>query len=132
MPRLSVEARLRVISLFSLGHSIRAINQRLREENVFISERALYSLVEKYRTKGTVRDLPRRRRSSLITDEMKRLIEQELQRNDELTSSDIQRLICERWPDVKVSRATIRRERRRMGWVCTRPHYCQLLRDVRA
>lgn len=130
MPRLSIEARFRVVSLYSRGHSIPAINQRLREENVFISERALHALVEKHRKKGTVRDLPRRKRAAIITEEMRAFIEEELQRNDKLTSTSIKRLLVERWPYIEVSTATIKRVWRKLGWVCTRPHYCQLLRDV--
>ena len=130
MPRLSIEARFRVISLCLSGYSISAISQRLREENVCISQRALYYLVEKYRRKGTVRDLPRGKRPAVITEEMKVFIEEQLQRNDELTSTSIKRLLAERWPRAEVSTATIKRVRRKLGWVCTRPHYCQLLRDV--
>ena len=130
MPRLSIEARFRVISLCLSGYSISATSQRLREENVLISQRALYSLVEKYRRKGTVRDLPRGKRPAVITEEMKVFIEEQLQRNDELTSTSIKRLLAERWPRAEVSTATIKHVRRKLGWVCTRPHYCQLLRDV--
>lgn len=131
MPRLSIEARFRVISLYSLGYSIPAISRKLREEKVFISQCALYALVEKYRRKGTVRDLPRRKRATIITEEMRAFIEEQLQRNDELTSTAIKRLLAERWPHVEASISTIKRVRRKLGWVCTRLHYCQLLRDVR-
>ena len=130
MPRLSIEARFRVISLCLSWYSISAISQRLCEEKVFISQRALYSLVEKYRRKGTVRDLPRGKRPAVVTEEMKVFIEEQLQRNDELTSTSIKRLLAERWPHAEVSTATIKRVQRKLGWVCTRPHYCQLLRDV--
>lgn len=130
MPRLSIEARFRVISLCSLGYSMPTISRRLREENVLISQRALYALLEKYRRKGTVRDLPRRKRAAIITDEMKVFIEEQLQRNNELTSTAMKRLLVDRWPHLQVSIATIKRVWRKLGWVCTRPHYCQLLRDV--
>ena len=58
-------------------------------------------------------------------------MEQELRKNDELTSTGIKALLLERWPDLRVSIPTIKRVRKEMGWVCTRPHYCQLLREVR-
>ena len=61
---------------------------------------------------------------------MKVFIEEQLRRNDELTSTSIKRLLAERWPHAEVSTATIKRVRRKLGWVCTRPHYCQLLSDV--
>ena len=36
----------------------------------------------------------------------------------------------ERFPDLDVSIPTIKRARKQKGWVCTRPHYCQLIRDL--
>ena len=131
MPRLSIEARRRVISLYCSGYSIKTISQRLDQEGVEVSKRALYNLVKKYSLKGTVKDLPRRKRCSILTLEMKSFIEQELQKNDELTSTGINALLLRKWPDLEVSNSTIKRVRREMGWVCTKPHYCQLLREVR-
>ena len=128
--RLSIEARRRVASLYSSGYSIKTISQRLDQEGVEVSKRALYNLVKKYSLKGTVKDLPRRKRCCILTSEMKSFIEQELQKNDELTSTSINALLLRKWPDLKVSNSTIKRARREMGWVCTKPHYCQLLREV--
>ena len=36
----------------------------------------------------------------------------------------------QRYPTLQVSLDTIKRARREIGWVNTRPHYCQLIRDV--
>lgn len=106
------------------------ISRRLREENVSVSQRALYYLLKKYRDRNFVKDLPRRKKAPKITEEMKVAIEEALQNDDEITSRGIKNLIVARWPDVEVSISTIKRVRGQMGWVCTRPHYCQLLRDV--
>ena len=61
---------------------------------------------------------------------MQSVMEEAYSRNDELTSVRIRSLLTERWPDLQVSIPTIKRTRREMGWVCTKPHYCQLLRPV--
>ena len=130
MPRLSIEARKRIVSLYSHGYSVQFIFQRLEEENVSVSKRAVYNLVKKYQLKGVVKDLPRGKKTRILTVEMINFIEDELQKNDELTSTAIKASLIRKWPDLRVSGATIRRVRREMGWVCTRPHYCQLLREV--
>ena len=130
MPRLSIDARDRIISLFKRGYSVPFISRRLTEENVDVSVRAIYHLVEKYRTKGIVKDLPRRKRPRILSQQMRQFIDEELQKNDELTSTRIKEMLAEKWPDVVVSTTTIKRERQQLGWVCTRPHYCQLLREV--
>ena len=94
-----------------------------------MSKRAIYKLM-KYQVSGCVNDLPRRKRSYILTEEMKRFMEEQYKKNDELTSTAIKALLLRKWPDVQVSISTIKRIRRKMGWVCTRPHYCQLLREV--
>ena len=74
--------------------------------------------------------MPRRKREWKITEQMKALIEEELNKDDELTSSKIKTLLTARWPNLEVLVPTIKRVRKEMGWICTRPHYCQLLHEV--
>lgn len=130
MPRLSIKARRRIVSLHSLGYPVLSIIQRLEEENVVVSKRAIYHLLEKFRLKGVVIDLPKRKKARILTEQMKQFIEEELQKNDELTSTAIKASLIRKWPDLRVSAPTVKRVRREMGWVCTRPHYCQLLHEV--
>ena len=130
MPRLDIAARRRVIILKQSGYSIAEIKQRLSEENVTISLQSLFSLVKKYSETGKLIDMSRRTRRRKLTGEMTAMLNQLLSENDELTARRFRSLLLEKWPDLQVSLPTIRRVRREMGWVCTRPHYCQLLRDV--
>ena len=127
---MSYEARRRVISLYKANYSVLDISRRLEAEKVDVTARALYNLVQKYRLKGTIRDLPRRKMPQILTEEMKKFMEDNLLVNDELTSTAMKNLLLEKWPDLVVSISTIKRVRRRLGWVCTRPHYCQLIREV--
>ena len=130
MPRLSIEARRRIVSLHSYRYSIPSIFQRMEQENVVVSKCTVYNLVKKFHLKGVVKDLPKRKKARILMDEMKKFIEEELEKNDELTSTAIKASLIRKWPDLRVSIPTIKRVRREMGWVCTRPHYCQLLREV--
>lgn len=57
-------------------------------------------------------------------------LNQAMREDDELTTGQACCLLAERWPTLQVSLSTIKCERRNLGWVCTRPHYCPLLRDV--
>lgn len=128
MPRLDIDARTRIISLFNRGHSV-SISRRLTEQNVDVSVRVIYHLVQKYRTKGVINDLSRRKRSHILSQQMRQFIDEELRKDDELILTRIKEMLTEKWPDIVVS-TTIKRERRQLGWVCTKPHYCQLLREV--
>ena len=130
MARLSLESRKKVIALHSRGCTVSEIRQRLREVNTSVSLQAIYNLLRKVREKNILIDMPRISKERKITVEMRAAIEEMYNGNDELTSTRIKCLLTERWPDLQVSIPTIKRMRKEMGWVCTRPHYCQLLRPV--
>ena len=52
IPRLSIESRRMVVTLRSLGYSVNEIQERLTEEEIHISRRAIHLLVKKiYREK---------------------------------------------------------------------------------
>jgi len=75
-----------------------------------------------------VEDLPRKKQNTILTDEIRQYIDNEMKKDDELTSTTLKEMIEAKWQQVTVSTSTIRREKCKMDWVCTRPHYCQLLR----
>jgi len=52
MPRLCINSRKRVVALLSLGFKPPTIYYRMQQEKVDITLRAIYYLVQKYRTKG--------------------------------------------------------------------------------
>ena len=130
MPRLDIDTRRRVVTLRQAGHSVTDIRKRLKEENIIISLQALFNLLRKHRETMKLMDLPRRARPRKLSNEMMVFLNQEMVEDDELTSRRARGLLVERWPTIQVSLPTIRRVRKNLGWVCTRPHYCQLLRDV--
>ena len=131
MPRMSLDTRRRVILLKDQGFSVSRIITRLKQEQVLVSRQALYDLFKKHQETGCLADLPKRTRTRKITDEMLTIIDEALSNNDELTAREIRSILMERWPDLEVTLPTIKRIRKQIGWKCTRPHYCQLLRDVR-
>ena len=49
---------------------------------------------------------------------------------DELIAQQPLSFLTEKWPDLQVSIPAIKFGRKKIGWVCTRPHYCQMLRDI--
>ena len=131
MPRLQVSTRKRVIVLRRQGYSIREIHSRLKEEGSGISIRSLQRLCAKFQLKHTIQDLPRALKSRLLTPQKVTTMEESLRNDDELTSRKLKCKLQEKFADLPdVSLSTIKRCRREMGWVCTRPHYCQLIRET--
>jgi len=63
-----------------------------------------------------VNDLPKRKRGKILTNEMQQFIEDEMQKGDECTSAKLKEMIEEKWTQVKVSKTTIKQERRQLGW----------------
>ena len=61
---------------------------------------------------------------------MAMMIDDMLQDNDELSARQIRSNLEAEFSDFVVSLATVKRVRRENGWMCTRPHYCQLIREV--
>lgn len=93
--------------MYTVGFSVQVIFQRLEQENIEVSKRAVYSLIKKFWLKGVVKDLPRRKMTSILTDEMKKFIE-ELQKDNKLTSTGINSVLIKKWPDLKLSISTIK------------------------
>ena len=130
MPRLSLDARRKVILLHNSGLSVKKIESRLSEENVNTTRRSLYRLIQKFQQTKKYTDLHRRKREKKITQEMAIVMNSELEQNDEATARQLRSTLMEKYPALEVSLSTIKRHRKKLGWVCTRPHYCQLIREL--
>ena len=130
MPGLTLSARRSAISMLYTGYSVAAIQQRLKEEDVVITKRSLYRLVKKFKEKGVYKDLPRRAQDKKLTTEMLSMINNELKENDEATARYLRAMLIEKYPELEVTISTVKRQRQALGWVNTRPHYCQLIRTL--
>ena len=76
-------------------------------------------------------DRPRRSRSRILNDEHEVFIDNALANNDELTSQKLKRLLVAKWPELQgISVSNIKRCRKQLGWIATRPRYCQLIREA--
>lgn len=131
MPRLNLNVRKRVVVLKRAGYCLTDIWKRIQEEEgCNYSLRSVYRLWRKFRNHHTILDLPRRKRDRKVDEDMLEIIETLLTENDELTARQLRERLLETWPSLNVSLTTIKRARKKKGWVCTRPHYCQLLREA--
>lgn len=120
-----------MIVLKRAGYSIRDICKRIREEEgCNYNIRSVYRLWKKFSKRHTILDLPRRKRVRKLDDNMLELIDSLLMDNDELTARQLRVHLTEKYPSLNVSLSTIKRARKTKGWVCTKPHYCQLLREA--
>ena len=112
------------------GHSVSVIQKRLAED-VKISKVSLYALCKKFRQHGTIANLPRPpSRTKKLNSEQLQFIDDSLRESDELTAHQLRELLYIHWPGLNVSISTVKRVRRSLGWVTSRPKYCQIVREL--
>ena len=126
MGRMSIETRQRVVLLWKSGMKIKDIHGRLREEKTVVSETSLYLLIAKYAKSGKVSNIKRSSRPSILGNEHYKFIDNAMEEDDELTAYKLKK----HYPDLNLSISTVRRARKDLGWVSTKPRYCQLIRDI--
>jgi len=93
MGQLNIAARKRVIILWRSGYTLSDIKRRLDDEEVEVALRSLQYLLLKFLKYRTVKDLPRARRSRLLTPDMMNAIEDSLKADDELTAIEAGKVI---------------------------------------
>ena len=100
----------------------------LKTERLAVSLASVVRIIKKLKTTGSVANLPRSGRPAKISDEAKVFIDQQMRKDDEMTSCRIKKKLAKRGTDV--SSSTVRRARMQLGWTLQRTGYCQLIRDV--
>ena len=126
----SLYARQRIVNLHQLGKSVREIASKIREEdNINASRSAVSLFLTRFRKTGTLYDNPRSGRNKKLVIRHFDVIDEEMRRNDELSSIELARILLARY-DIKVSPRTVRRVRKKLGWTWSGTKYCQLVKDV--
>ena len=64
-----------------------------------------------------------------VTDEVLDFVDEQMEKNDELTANRLRSLINEKF-SITFSTSKVRRIRKKLGWMATGTKYCQLIRQV--
>ena len=102
-----------------------AISRALGEEGQQYSCKSVPSLLRRVRETG---GFSRKPGSTKITQRVKDLIEEEMQKDDQATASQLGHPLHVN--GIGISRTTILRCRRQLGWTFRGSAYCQLIREV--
>ena len=115
MGRMTLETRRGVIKFSWLGMRLKAIQRRLAEEGVTISKTSLCLLLKKYKETGTIADRirPRSLRRKLQLEHL-RLIDEALDKDDEISSVDLRKMLQEK-AGILVSISTVQRAKNHLG-----------------
>ena len=92
MPKVSDYTRSRIKVLDKQGLTPVAILRSLKNEGLSASLASVTRIVEKLRITGSVANLLRSGRPKKLSEEVRAFPDQQMQKNDEMTSSQIQKL----------------------------------------
>ena len=128
MPKVSTYARTRIELLHKEGLHPAGIFRVLEREDLIVSFPSVARIVKKLQITGTLANLPRSGRLSKLSIEAKAFIDQQMRKDDEMTSGRIQKKLEKR--GITVSSSSVRRSRKEQGWTLQRTAYCPLIRDA--
>ena len=129
MGKLSQYARNQIVSLPAANTSISKIVKILEKDNGIKTSRTSVSLfMRRYEKTGSIEDAQRSGRKAIPSQNDVNFIDEKMKANDELTSSELQKLLRNE-RNVNISPSTIRNVRRKIGWKHEKARYCQLIRE---
>ena len=84
--------------------------------------------VKHYKETGSIARKPGSGRLSKVTGRVKELVEEQMQRDDETTATQLHSFLISK--GISISLKTILRCRKSLGWTFRGSSYCQLIRDA--
>ena len=125
---LSTYAKVRILILYSNGYRAPKIEKLLKEEGIRISRVSIWKFISRYKVTGCVARKEGSGRLKKISPETMTLVEEQMSADDETTALQLHKMLNER--GVAVSKWTILRCRRSLGWTFRGSAYCQLIREA--
>lgn len=117
----------RIIYYYERGYRAPSIASLLLEEDIVASRVGISKLISKYRETGTIVRRPGSGRPTVITPEIKALVEEKMRADDETTAEQLHSLLTSR--GIRISKKTILRCHTDLGWTFRGSAYCQLIRE---
>ena len=124
----SIYKRQRILHFFFEGCKAPTIAQKLQLENINVSRRGVTKFLKKYRETGSIGRRPGSGRGTKLTEEIRVIVEEQMQRDDETTAHQLHQLLIRR--GYTISLRTILRCRTSLGWTFRGSSYCQLIRHA--
>jgi len=118
----------RILVHYSRGYKAPTIAKLLLQENLRASRVGIAKFLKKFEETGCIQRCPGAGRPSKISTEIKRIVEEQMQVDDETTATQLHRLLQQR--GYNLSLRTVLRCRTLLGWTFRGSAYCQLIRDV--
>ena len=123
----SAYQKQRILAYYSQGYRAPTIAKLLRRERLPASRRGICKFLHRYGASGTTHRIPGSDRRSKATEGVRRLVEEQMRKDDETTAVQLHALLLDK--GFQPSLRTILRCRVSLGWTFRGSSYCQLIRD---
>ena len=124
----SLYKRQRIIFYHNQGYKAPTIERLLRAEGFAASRRGISKFIAKYRETGSIGRQTGSGRPLKITAEVKEIVEEQMQTDDETSAHQLHRLLKSHGHNISL--CTILRCRTALGWTFRGSSYCQLIRHA--
>ena len=104
------------------------ISSLLELEGIKASRQGILKFLKNYKSSGSIARRPGGGRPSKFTEDVKRLVEERMQADDETTAMQLHQLLTA--SGYELSKATVLRCRSALGWTFRGSSYCQLIREA--
>ena len=119
--------KLRIIHHHLQGLKPYTIAKALDEEGIKENKFGVHKFFITYKETGSLERRPGSERISKVTMQVKDLVEEQMQKDDETTAYQLHHLLVEN--GVEISLRTVLRCRTTLGWTFRGGAYCQLIRE---
>lgn len=110
------------------GHKPPKIARMLQEEGMKASRKGIANFLKRYKKTGTIARRPGSGRPSKLTEEIKRIVDEQMRTDNETTAHQLRALLNSK--GYSISLRTVLKCRTSLGWTFRGSSYCQLIRDV--
>ena len=121
--------KLRILHYYYEGFTAYTIAKCLQKfDGIEVSIFGVSKFVKHFQETGSIARKPGTGRLSKITLDVKELVEEQMQRDDETTATQLHSFLLSK--GINISLRTILRCRKSLGWTFRGSSYCQLIREV--
>ena len=124
----SAYTKERILYYYNEGLKALSIYLELKKEGIAASREGIHKFLSRFGHTGCVLRRPGSGRPSKVSEEIKVIVEEKMEEDDETTAHQLYELLKSKGYDISLR--TVLRCRTNLGWTFRGSAYCQLIRDV--